>query len=636
MSTNRLTGLISGLDTESLVQQLVSAYSVKKDSVVKKKTLLEWKQEKWKELNTKIYSLYSKTVSNMQYSSAYTSKKTTVSDETKASVVASDGAVNGTQTLSISKLAASDYLTGAKLTGSNGTLTGSSTLKELGITSETSFVVKATANGAEKTITVNGDTTLKSLATQLKNTGLNANFDETQQRLYISAKNSGTSNAFSITASDADGVGALMKLGLYTKDQASAAITSEVQADWDKWSAYEGVTFSFNDDGTVDLDSITGATDDQKLEIKSYLEAAYQEKLAAFEATQNTTMETMAKKFEGTDLNIDAAAANWKDYQEKTTIVSDLQDAYDAAAKKVEDGDEDAVSDLELESMKAELEEAKKAAEDAADIYKTSVTAGDSTVITNSEIQQYITAKANLNEDYEQNKADLAVKNSDEFFGKVSNAISSKESYASLGNSSYGSRIAAADCVINLNGVEYTSDTNSVTVNGLTISCKATTTSDLSIVTDNDYQKVYDNIKNFFKEYNTLINEMDSLYNADSASDYEPLTDDEKDAMSDSDIEKWETKIKDALLRRDTELDTISETMKNAMSKVYEVNGKKYSLASFGISTLGYFNAATNEKNAYHIDGDADDSNTSGNTDKLMSMIASDPDTVTGFFTQLT
>lgn len=45
-------------------------------------------------------------------------------------------------------------------------------------------------------------------------------------------------------------------------------------------------------------------------------------------------------------------------------------------------------------------------------------------------------------------------------------------------------------------------------------------------------------IKGFLKDYNSIINEMDKLYNADSASDYEPLTDAEKESMSESEIEK--------------------------------------------------------------------------------------------------
>ena len=71
------------------------------------------------------------------------------------------------------------------------------------------------------------------------------------------------------------------------------------------------------------------------------------------------------------------------------------------------------------------------------------------------------------------------------------------------------------------------------------------------------------------------------------------------------------------------------------MSQPIEINGKSYSLSSFGIQTLGYLNAAENEQNAYHIDGDEDDENTSGNQDKLMAAITSDPDTVIEFMKQL-
>ena len=55
-----------------------------------------------------------------------------------------------------------------------------------------------------------------------------------------------------------------------------------------------------------------------------------------------------------------------------------------------------------------------------------------------------------------------------------------------------------------------------------------------------DFTGIYDMIKKFIKEYNEVIKEMDKLYNADSAKDYEPLTDDEKSAMSEDAIEKWE------------------------------------------------------------------------------------------------
>ena len=226
-------------------------------------------------------------------------------------------------------------------------------------------------------------------------------------------------------------------------------------------------------------------------------------------------------------------------------------------------------------------------------------------------------------------------------------------------------KIDGSDAAIVLNGVVYTSSSNNFSINGLSISVNAVTDSvdlskaktngsldadkisdmlvntplndseAISITTSTDTQGIYDKIKDFITSYNNIINKMTKLYNADSAGNYEPLTDDEKSEMSDSEIEKWETKIKDSLLRRDSTLSTVMSAMTTAMSGGATVNGKTYFIANFGISTLGYMNAAENEQNAYHIDGDEDDENTSGNTDKLMTALNSDPDTVMDFMKQM-
>lgn len=157
----------------------------------------------------------------------------------------------------------------------------------------------------------------------------------------------------------------------------------------------------------------------------------------------------------------------------------------------------------------------------------------------------------------------------------------------------------------------------------------------VTITTEADIDAVYDNIKEFFKEYNTLIMAMDTAYNADSSKGYEPLTSEEKEAMTDDEVEKWEKKIKDALLRKDSTLGGASSAMKTLMNSAIEINGKKYSLASFGIKTQGYFDSGKNEKGVYHIDGDPDDTVSAGNDDKLKAMLASDPDVVIEFFSKL-
>ncbi|MCR4731786.1 MAG: flagellar filament capping protein FliD [Lachnospiraceae bacterium] len=197
-------------------------------------------------------------------------------------------------------------------------------------------------------------------------------------------------------------------------------------------------------------------------------------------------------------------------------------------------------------------------------------------------------------------------------------------------------RTAGEDAQIELGGVTYTSASGIFSVNGLNITALAKTEGDgITINTQTDTQGLYDKIKDFISNYNDVINELTDTYNAASAKGYEPLTDDEKSAMSDKQVEKWEKKIKDSLLRRDTTLNSIMQTLTTSMSSIYEVNGKKYSLATFGIKTKGILNSEANRQNAYHIDGDADDSDVASNADKLMAAINEDPEGVTDFMKQL-
>ena len=66
----RVTGMMSGLDTETIIQELVSAKKIKVDKLKKEQTRLEWKQDVWKELNSKIYKLYIGTADNLVYQSS--------------------------------------------------------------------------------------------------------------------------------------------------------------------------------------------------------------------------------------------------------------------------------------------------------------------------------------------------------------------------------------------------------------------------------------------------------------------------------------------------------------------------------------------------------------------------------------
>ena len=69
-SKMRLSGLISGMDTETIISQLVEARSKKVENLTAEQTKLGWKQEIWKDLNSQVKSLVNGTLDNLRYSSS--------------------------------------------------------------------------------------------------------------------------------------------------------------------------------------------------------------------------------------------------------------------------------------------------------------------------------------------------------------------------------------------------------------------------------------------------------------------------------------------------------------------------------------------------------------------------------------
>lgn len=460
----RMTGMYSGMDTESIVSQLVKTKSTKVTNLKNEQKKLEWKQTAWQDLNSKIYNMYSKTLSNLRLTSAYSKKSTVSSDSTKATVVASEGAVNGTQTLKVNKLAKSGYLTGAKLDGKTTTTTGTDgkdvtkvvnwettdKLSEIdsNLTGKTISITTGSGTDAKATdIEITADMTINDLVAKFKDAGVNASFDTTNQRFFINSTGTGSAKNFTLTSDDST---ALASLGL----------------------------------------------------------------------DPNTTY---------TDIN-----------------------------------------------------------------------------------------------------------------GSKNSCV----------------KIEGQDAEIVLNGATFVSDSNTFSINGLTINTLGVTDEEISLVTSTDYDGIYNTIKDFLTEYNDLINKMDKLYNADSARKYDMLTDDEKDSMTDDEVEQWEDKIKSALLRKDNSLYNVMNTLTTTMMDGYYENnlsdkqkknmsaseisawykengGKKHYLSDYGIGTLSYFEAQDNEHHAYHINGDADDEFTSTKEDKLKVAIAEDPEGTANFFATL-
>lgn len=114
-----------------------------------------------------------------------------------------------------------------------------------------------------------------------------------------------------------------------------------------------------------------------------------------------------------------------------------------------------------------------------------------------------------------------------------------------------------------------------------------------------DVTALKDKIVKFFDDYNTLLSSINTKIYEERDKDYLPLTDEQKEAMTEDQIEKWETKSKTGLLRKDMDLERIANSMKSAMSIV--ISGSGLYLESIGISPVNDYA----EKNGmYTVDED--------------------------------
>ena len=124
-------------------------------------------------------------------------------------------------------------------------------------------------------------------------------------------------------------------------------------------------------------------------------------------------------------------------------------------------------------------------------------------------------------------------------------------------------------------------------------------------------------IKDFVNSYNELLEKLQTAYNKPSAKTYMPLSEQEKEVMTDREIEKWEQTGKENILSKDSSLNTIINLLKDFTGKEYNIDGQNISLASIGISTTSYFNTSADKRGSLEVD-----------EEKLQNALNNDPETV--------
>lgn len=590
----RLSGMISGMDTESMVTEIMKAQRLKTTKIENKITKTEWTEDKWTSINTKLYSFYTGSLSKIRLQGNFNTKKASSSNENKVEIKANSTAPEGNHMLKVEQLASAQFVTGSvKGTDINGkAVTLNTKLIDMGFAATEGTTVTIESGEKKATLDIGKYTTVNDLVGALNDAGLNASYDTTQKRFFITSKESGYDNAFSITtassenAQDRNAIRDFLEYGSLSatrKDTVDKALNTYIS------------TISTASDKTAARTSLLTISHEQVRDnyVKAY--AANQDNIDAATTLERERLEAELPEGETLDEAVLKAAVNTKLLTDGTVAAKAEYDIWKAGT--------------------APSTNVFEAAETSLDTLLTNYSTNSGTVINQT------------------NKLSLL---------GINEIMVAEDGSVSQSGLADMKLIVPQDAIVNYNGAELSSSSNTINANGLTFTVKGITSlgtdgvesaddETISLSVSNDTQAVYDMIKDFVKNYNELMTEMNGSYSAVNAKGYDPLTDDEKESMSESQIDKWESKIKDSLLRRDTTLNSLITTMRSSLNESVEVDGKNYSLSSFGVGSANY-----TEKGLLHINGDKDDTLVSGLTNDLMTELDKDPDKVMEVFTELT
>lgn len=141
----------------------------------------------------------------------------------------------------------------------------------------------------------------------------------------------------------------------------------------------------------------------------------------------------------------------------------------------------------------------------------------------------------------------------------------------------------ASDAEFTLDGVITTRSANTFTVDGIAYTLNESTINTIDVKVTTNIEDVKNTIVSFVDDYNNLIEKLNEKLYEERHYDFKPLTEAQKDEMSEEEIETWEEKAKSGLLKSDYYIRKIVYDLRETMYS--EVSGAGISLYEMGIQT---------------------------------------------------
>lgn len=668
-SSKRLSGLVSGLDTDTLVQQLTIGMQNKIDKQMQNKQIAQWRQSSYREVSKALTEFKTKYFSSTTSSSSILSSNYFTSSQINntssylnvsgSASAAKNMVVNGIQQLAVQ----ASYTSGAV---SNKAIT----------TGDISTTISKVAG---QSITINYDNKDYTLTVSSGITDGNALIADLNNQIANNADLKNTTLKFTGTGNDKDpvtlsgdkdikivsgGTDLLASLG-FSKGSTGADSTgmSISNISTSLQSYLEGSTLTFDVDGLKKTISFDLSTESNPVDYST------PDKLATYLQSKLDTAYGSRKISVGTSnggLSISTGSSD----ASKTSVVTLVSSSKTGVlgtngALKVYAGE---TNRLDTNRTLADLSSSFSNTLESADSYTMNVNGKDFTFKSTDKLSTVMNtinndADANVTMTYSSvtDTFSIVAKNGGSSSQvKISDTLHDGSKVGNLATALFGgdvdststtsgttkgqdaimyvsfngnapTQITRSDNSFTLDGVNFElTGTNMTLKNGQPVDKDGNPANNVSDIVFSDAIKftsssttddLYKKISDFVTDYNNILSLAYGKVIENNKTDgetYAPLTDAQKKEMSESQITAWETKAKKGILQNDSILSNLVINMRSSMTD--QVSSIQSALYEIGISTKSTDYSTTNGQ--LTID-----------EDKLKAALTSDPDKVAALFT---
>lgn len=145
------------------------------------------------------------------------------------------------------------------------------------------------------------------------------------------------------------------------------------------------------------------------------------------------------------------------------------------------------------------------------------------------------------------------------------------------------------DAKVVINGIESKRSSNTFTQDGVTYNLLQTTSAPVTINNATNTEDMVAKVKEFVALYNDAMSLVNKLTKESKMKGYDPLTSEQKSAMSEDEIKNWEILVKKGLLRNDTLLEPFARNMRSSLSQFFNFSdGTKLSAMDIGLGTAAF------------------------------------------------